>query len=89
VLKDPKTTWELLEQAGADPSTTDSQGRIAAYYIDHPNEIEMPDTRDLSGSFRRFTSGKNGVYMPEALKCVSKASRLIRVQLFLFISSLL
>jgi len=62
VLKDPKETWELLESAGADPTVTDSQSRIAAYYIDHPNEIELPDTRDTSGSFRRFTSGKDGEY---------------------------
>jgi hypothetical protein len=60
VLKEPKETWELLEAAGADPTVTDSQARIAAYYIDHPNEIELPDTRDFSGSFRRFTSGKDG-----------------------------
>ncbi|XP_021940111.1 uncharacterized protein LOC110839862 isoform X3 [Zootermopsis nevadensis] len=66
VLKDPKATWELLETAGADPSATDSQARIAAYYIEHPNEIDMPDTRDLSGSFRRFTSGKNGLVVTRA-----------------------
>jgi hypothetical protein len=64
VLKDPKETWELIERAGADPTVTDSQSRIAAYYIDHPNEIELPDTRDTSGSFRRFTSGKDGAYPP-------------------------
>jgi hypothetical protein len=66
VLKDPKETWELLEGAGADPTVTDSQARIAAYYIDHRNEIELPDTRDFSGSFRRFTSGKDGesLYRP-------------------------
>jgi hypothetical protein len=59
-LKDPKPTWELLESAGADPTVTDSQSRIAAYYIEHSNEIEMPEARDMSSSFRRFTSGKNG-----------------------------
>jgi hypothetical protein len=77
VLKDPKASWELLEGAGADPTVTDSQARIAAYYIEHPNEIEMPDTRDTSGSFRRFTSGKNGSYLPEAQKSVRKTARFI------------
>ena len=62
MLREPKETWELLEGAGADPTVTDSQARIAAYYIDHPNEIELPDTRDMSGNFRRFTSGKDGEY---------------------------
>jgi hypothetical protein len=63
VLRDPKETWQLLETAGADPTVTDAQARIAAYYIDHPNDIELPDTRDMSGSFRRFTSGKDGGYL--------------------------
>jgi hypothetical protein len=71
VLKDPKETWELLERAGADPTVTDSQARIAAYYIDHPNEIELPDTRDMSGSFRRFTSGKDGWYLSHYLFAVT------------------
>ena len=64
MLKDPKETWELLESAGADPAVTDAQSHIAAYYIDHPNEIELPEARDTSGSFRRFTSGKDGEYPP-------------------------
>jgi len=59
----------MLERAGADPTVTDSQARIAAYYIEHPNEIELPDTRDMSGSFRRFTSGKDGGYLPKAKSC--------------------
>ncbi|XP_068082154.1 uncharacterized protein [Anabrus simplex] len=66
VSKTPQAVWEKLVAAGADPSVVDNRAHDAAYYIEHPQEVELPDTRKLSGAMRRFTSGKDGFVVTRA-----------------------
>nr|CAD7430960.1 unnamed protein product [Timema monikensis] len=62
--QDPQACWGLVEGAGADQTIVDTRGHVAAYYLDHPEELELPEVvHKFSGApMKRFTSGKEGTW---------------------------
>ncbi|KAL0105394.1 hypothetical protein PUN28_016801 [Cardiocondyla obscurior] len=54
--KDPDSIWDLLIEAGCDASVCDKKGNPAAYYLEHPGEIELPEVEMAT---RRKSTGKD------------------------------
>ncbi|CAL1680426.1 unnamed protein product [Lasius platythorax] len=55
--KDPDSIWDLLIEGGCDVSICDKKGNPAAYYLEHPTEIELPEVEVMSR--RRKSTGKD------------------------------
>ena len=55
--KDPDAIWDLLIENGCDASICDKKGKPAAYYLEHPTEIELPEVEVMSR--RRKSTGKD------------------------------
>lgn len=53
MCRDPKSVQKLLIDAGADQSIQDNLQRSPKYYMEHVQELELPNpNRSFHGSFR-------------------------------------
>ncbi|XP_029157035.1 uncharacterized protein LOC114929616 isoform X1 [Nylanderia fulva] len=55
--KDPDSIWDLLIESGCDASICDKKGNPAAYYLEHPTEIALPEAEVMSR--RRKSTGRD------------------------------
>ncbi|KAJ8981629.1 hypothetical protein NQ317_000857 [Molorchus minor] len=55
VCKDPQAVQKLLKNAGADPSVLDIYQHTVKYYMDHKEELELPNGQKSPSNKRRNT----------------------------------
>lgn len=58
--KDSDSIWDSLIEGGCDASICDKKGNPAAYYLEHPAEIELPEVE--MATRRRKSTGKDSGY---------------------------
>jgi len=64
--KDTDSLWDLLVEGGCDVSICDKKGNPAAYYLEHPAEIELPEAENMPR--RRKSTGKESEYRFSLMK---------------------
>lgn len=52
--------WDVIAGAGADQSLVDNQGHSPPYYLDHPEQIKLPEGDDSPPTRNRFLNSRDG-----------------------------
>lgn len=60
MCRNPKEIQKLLTDAGADPGCLDNRQRSTKYYMDHKQELELPNPNKTYTSSRKSTAAKDG-----------------------------
>ncbi|KYN04239.1 Arginine kinase [Cyphomyrmex costatus] len=67
VCKDPEPIWDNLIEGGCDASICDKKGHPASYYLEHPEEIELPEV-EMTTRRRKSTAKDNMDFKPSNIR---------------------
>lgn len=62
MCRDKKLIQKLLTNAGADFSVSDNHQHSARYYLEHKEELELPNINKSNNTSRKSTANKDSKY---------------------------
>lgn len=74
MCRDKKLIQKLLTNAGSDPAACDNHQHSVRYYLEHKEDLELPNINKSNNTSRKSTANKDSKYSPINIACLRQQS---------------